>query len=192
MIQIDGTIVSMDVATRNFQCELSKCKGACCIQGDSGAPMEEHETRLLENELEAIKPYMRQEGIEAIEEQGLPYMTDSDGDVVTVLVNNKECSFVIFENGTAKCAIEKAYFDGKTNFRKPLSCHLYPVRTKKYKDFEGVNYDQWEICKPAVVNGKRNNTPLYIFLREALVRKYGEEWYNQLSFVAQKLEQEKG
>ena len=190
MIQIENTIVSIDVVQKKFLCDLSKCKGMCCIHGDSGAPLEEEEGQILEQLYKKIKPYMRRDGIEAIEAEGNVHMIDKDEDLVTVLVNNKECAFVIFEDGIAKCSIEKAYEEGAIQFRKPLSCHLYPVRVKKYRDFEGVNYDKWEICKPAILNGDVNDVPLYVFLKEPLERKFGKEWYNQLTYVAEEINKE--
>lgn len=187
MIQIQDTIISFDVLQKKFKCDLTKCKGACCIHGDSGAPLEQDEALELEKIYPLVKPFMRKSGIEAIEKVGNVHLVDSDGDTVTVLVNNKECSFVIFEDGIAKCAIEKAYFEGKISFRKPISCHLYPVRVKRYTEFKGVNYDKWEICKPAVENGEKTDSPLYIFLKDSLVRKFGEEWYKELLMVNEEL-----
>lgn len=184
MIQIENTIVSIDIVQKKFLCDLSKCRGMCCVHGDSGAPLEENEGQILEELYKDIKPFMRKDAIEAIEKEGSVHMIDKDGDLVTVLVNNKECAFVVFEEGIAKCSIEKAYNEGIINFRKPISCHLYPVRVKKYRDFDGVNYDKWEICKPAIQNGEENIVPLYIFLKEPLERKFGKEWYQQLIYVA--------
>lgn len=191
MVQIDDKIISLDIFEKKFLCDLLKCKGACCIHGDSGAPLEDEEADKLDEIFEDVKPYMRKEAIEAIEKEGQPYMIDSDGDLVTVLVNNKECAFVFFENGITKCAIEKAHFDGNSKFRKPISCHLYPIRVKKYKDFEGLNYDKWDICKPAIANGQSNDLPLYKFLKEPLIRKYGTEWYKQLNWAAEEIKKEK-
>jgi len=187
MIQIDNTIISLDLVTTKFVCDLAKCKGYCCVHGDSGAPLEDKEAKILEKIYPKIKPYMRESGIKAIEKAGNVHIIDNDGDVVTVLIDNNECSFVVFENGIARCAIEKAFNDGKIKFRKPVSCHLYPVRTKKYKDFEGVNYNKWDICKPAVEKGEKENKFLYIFLQDSLKRKYGNEWYNQLVLVAENI-----
>lgn len=190
MIQIEDQLISMDVVEKRFTCDIKKCKGACCVQGDSGAPLEEWEAGILEKLYPSIKPYLRRKGIKAIEKQGV-HVVDSDGDVVTPLVDNKECAYAIFEDGIALCGIEKAYDDGKTDFQKPLSCHLYPIRAKKYEKFEGLNYDEWDICKPALVLGSRLNKKVYEFVKDALIRKYGEEWYRQLSFVTQNLESKK-
>ncbi|HBH47428.1 MAG TPA: DUF3109 domain-containing protein [Bacteroidales bacterium] len=186
MVQIRETLISMDVIEKKFCCDLSKCKGVCCIEGDSGAPLADNETDILEEEIDHIKPYMRPEGIDAVEQMG-EWVIDIENDKVTPLINQKECAYVIFEDGIAKCAIEKAYFDNKTRFRKPVSCHLYPVRTKKYRDFEAVNYDVWSICKPALKHGEAEGLYVYQFLQESLIRKYGEAWYNELEIAADML-----
>lgn len=179
MIIIENSIISRDIADNCFSCDLSQCKGACCIMGDSGAPLEKHEVRILKKIYRNIKPYLRPEGIEAIEKTGTS-TTDIENDTVTPLVNGRECAYVVFENGIAFCGIEKAFLNGATKFRKPASCHLYPIRIKKYKTYEAVNYDRWEICKPAIVKGTNEKQPLYKFLKTALVDKYGREWYAQL------------
>ena len=129
---------------------------------------------------------MRLEGINAVEQQG-HWVIDIENDTVTPLINNKECAFVILEDGIAKCSIEKAYFDGKTSFRKPVSCHLYPIRTKKYRDFEAVNYDEWTICKPALKYGEEQGVYVYQFAQDSLIRKYGEDWYKELQIAAETL-----
>jgi hypothetical protein len=183
MIQIDKTVVSFDVFEKKFCCNLQKCKGACCIHGDSGAPLKEEEAELLEKIYPLVKPYLREDGIKAIELKGC-YTIDTDGDLVTPLINNEECAFVIFENGIAKCGIEKAYEEKIIDFQKPISCHLYPIRVTKYSSFEAINYHQWDICKHALAEGKKNNLPLYIFLKNPLCREYGAEWYLQLEIAA--------
>jgi hypothetical protein len=183
MLQIDKTILSLDILDKRFACDLKKCKGACCIHGDSGAPLEENEVGLLEQLFFKIKPYLRKVGVTAIEKQGTSVI-DSDGDKVTPLVNNKECAYVVFEAGIAKCAIEKAFLDNEITFRKPISCHLYPIRITKYFDFEALNYHKWEICKAAITQGEKDNIPLYIYLSESLTRKFGKEWYQQLRIAA--------
>ena len=190
MIQIDDTIISIDFIKSRFKCDLEKCKGACCIHGDSGAPLEESEAILLEKIYDKVIPFMREEGIESIKKNGNVHMVDSDGDTVTILVDNKECAFVYFENGIARCSIEKAFFEKKINFRKPISCFLYPARVKKYKDFKAVNYDKWEICHPAIKNGEESDMPLYVFLKDSFISKFGEEWYKQLAYVADEIKKE--
>ena len=187
MLQIDNAIVSFDVLEKKFECDLSKCKGACCILGDSGAPVDEAEAELLDKLYNKVKPYLRKEGIEAIDKQGT-WTIDDDGDMVTPLIDGKECAYVVFENDVALCGIEKAYFDKKIKFRKPISCHLYPIRTKKYSSFEAVNYNQWDICRDARDLGIINNTPLFVFLKDSLIRKFGKKWYNELTIAKNMLE----
>ncbi|MGB3074785.1 MAG: DUF3109 family protein [Chitinophagales bacterium] len=180
MILIDRTIVSDDLLEKKFVCALDKCKGACCVAGDSGAPLDFEETAILEEIYESVKPYMTAEGIESVEKFG-KWLIDSEGDFVTPLVlGMKQCAYVFFENDIAQCAIEKAYFDGKTTFRKPVSCHLYPVRITKYGDYDAVNYNQWDVCSPACKNGKELGVSVYQFVKDALIRKYGAEWFKQL------------
>lgn len=179
MILIDNTSVSDDLFQVHFCCNLPKCQGACCVIGDAGAPLEEDEIAVLHDELDNFRPYMTDRGIETIEEQGV-FDYDPNGRFVTPLVNDGECAFANFIDGIAYCAIEKAFFDKKTHFRKPVSCHLYPVRITVYDTFEAVNYHKWHVCKPALKKGSRDGVPLYKFLKEALVRKYGEAWYQRL------------
>jgi len=186
MLQIENTILSLDIIEKKFLCDLDKCKGACCVLGDSGAPLKKDEAQLLEVIFPSLKPYLRNEGIEAIEKQGA-YVIDSDGDMVTPLVNNKECAYAIFEKGIAKCGIEKAFLDNRIDFQKPVSCHLYPIRVTKYSSFEALNYHQWEICKPARQLGVKKELPVFVFLKQPLVREYGEEWYKQLELASRTL-----
>lgn len=183
MLQIDNTILSLDIIEKKFLCDLDKCKGACCVLGDSGAPLKKDEAQLLQVIFPSLKPYLRSEGIEAIEKQGA-YVIDSDGDMVTPLVNNKECAYAIFEKGIAKCGIEKAFLDNRIDFQKPVSCHLYPIRVTKYSSFEALNYHQWEICQPARKLGAKKDLAVYSFLKQPLVREYGEDWYKQLELAA--------
>jgi hypothetical protein len=186
MLQIKDTLISLDVIEKKFCCDLSICKGVCCVQGDSGAPLTDDEIDIIEEEYENFKSYLRPEAISAIDSQGI-WVIDVENDKVTPLINNKECAYVIFDGDIAKCAIEKAYFDGKTKFRKPISCHLYPVRTKQYRDFTAVNYDRWEICNPALRLGMHKGIYVYNFLEESLIRKFGEEWYSELRIAADSL-----
>jgi hypothetical protein len=179
MLEIGRTVISSDLITSNFSCDLSICKGACCVSGDSGAPLEKDEVRILDEIYPAIKRYLSPESVKTIEEYGTS-VTDIEGDIVTPLNDGKECAFVVFENEIAFCAIEKAFKDGVISFRKPLSCHLYPVRIKKYHHIDAVNYDRWEICSPAIVKGNDLQTPVYEFTRSALERKYGSGWFLQL------------
>lgn len=184
MIIIENTIVSDDIASQHFACKLNACKGACCVSGDSGAPLEYEETAILEDIYDDVKPYMTEKGIKSVEQYG-KYMIDSEGEFVTPLVDgNKECAYTIFENGIALCGIEKAYREGKIKFPKPISCHLYPIRIKKYRDYDAVNYDRWDICSPACTHGRKQGIHIYEFVKTALIRKYGEAWYKQLEGAA--------
>lgn len=183
MFLIGDTLVSEELFTEDFVCNLSKCKGECCVDGDSGAPLEDSELAVLDEIYEKIKPYLRKEGIEAIEEQGT-YVKDIDGEWTTPLVKGKECAYVIFDDrGIAKCGIEKAWENGVTSFKKPISCHLYPVRLKKHKDFTAVNYHEWDICSPACALGKELKINVAHFVKDALIRKFGAEWYDELMKV---------
>jgi len=179
MIIIDNTSISDDLYLVKFCCHLQRCRGACCVAGDAGAPLEEDEISALEDELENIKPFMTEQGIQTIKETGV-FDYDIHAKFVTPLVHDGECAYAIFENGSAYCAIEKAYYAGKTTFLKPVSCHLYPVRITKYETFDAVNYEKWNICKPALKLGNREGIPLYKFLKKALIRKFGQDWYKEL------------
>lgn len=192
MIAIGKTLISEDLLEKKFVCDLNACKGACCVAGDSGAPLDKKELKQLEAVLEDVKPYMTKKGLEAIKKHG-PYVVDSDGDYTTTLVSEKaECAFVFFdENKIAKCAIEQAYSEGKINWKKPISCHLYPVRISAYKNYDAVNYSHWDICAPACACGDKLNVPVYKFLKEPLIRKYGKDWYTELEKSAKLYEEHK-
>ena len=188
MVQIDNTLVSNDVFEKRFLCDLAACKGACCVEGESGAPLEAAEIEILENILDEVKPYMRPEGIARIEETGV-FTIDTDGEYVTPLVNDAECAFVIFdERGIAKCAIEKAFREGKTDFPKPISCHLYPIRLTELKDFTALNYNYWPVCDPALVCGAKLDVKVYKFLKEPIIRKFGEDYYKKMEIAAEHFE----
>jgi hypothetical protein len=186
MIIVGNTLVSEDLFDQQFVCDLNACKGACCIEGESGAPLEQDELLRIDENLEAVKPFMRQEGIQAIDKSG-PYVVDDDGDFVTSLVGQHgECVFVNFdEKGIAKCALEQAFNAGATNWKKPISCHLYPVRLAKLTEYVAVNYHKWQVCEPACACGKSLKVPVYKFLREPLIRRFGEDWFAELEVVAQ-------
>ena len=188
MLQIGKAIVSLDVIEKKFICDISKCFGACCVEGDSGAPLEEEEKQIIEDIYPDIKEYLTDKGIQEIEKQGTSVI-DDDGDLVTPIINGKECVYTIFENGVAQCGIEKAYFDGKISYRKPISCQLYPIRIDKYPEFEAVNYNKWEICKPARELGFKKGVPVYQFLKEPLIRKYGSDWYKELEYAAANIDE---
>lgn len=190
MIQIEDKILSQDIFDKLFLCDLSKCKGSCCVEGESGAPLEDEETEILEKIYPKIKHLLPEVSRKIIEEQGT-WVVDMDGDKVTPINNGRECVYVYFEeDGTAKCGIEKAYNQGIVDFKKPISCHLYPIRVTKYKDFEALNYHQWPICEPARVLGKEVGLPIFKFLKEPLIRKYGEEFYAHLEEVDKLLKEE--
>lgn len=184
MIAIENTIVSEHLIEKKFVCDLNACKGECCVAGDAGAPLEEEEISILEDIMDKVAPYLSEAGLAAIEEQGV-FVVDDDGDYTTPLIQGKECAFTVFEKGIAKCGIEKAFNEKKISWKKPISCHLYPVRITKYKDYDAVNFHQWDVCKPACDCGERLNVPVYKFLQEPLKRKYGEAWYKQLELADQ-------
>jgi hypothetical protein len=179
MLIIDDILVSDDLYLVSFRCPLEKCLGACCVEGDAGAPLEEEEISRLEDYLERIKAFMIPEGIEAVEKYGV-FDYDADGTYVTPLIRDGDCAFINFTDGIAWCSIERAYEQGKIPFRKPLSCHLYPVRLTRVGKSEAVNYHQWQICAPALETGENEGIPLYVFLKDALIRKFGEAWYAKL------------
>jgi Protein of unknown function (DUF3109) len=180
MIKVGDVLVSDEIRDKAFVCDLEKCKGACCVEGDYGAPLEEEELSILKRIYHKIKPYLTAQGIQAIESEGT-HVIDPDGDYSTPVIDGRECAYSHYdERGILKCGIEEAYNNGKISFRKPISCHLYPIRITKKKDFEAVNYHQWSICSAACTLGKKLRVPLYKFLKDPLIRKYGEEWYGAL------------
>ncbi len=156
----------------------------CCVEGIAGAPVEKEESEIMGRIIPKIKPYLRQESWQAIEEQG-PVVKDHDGDLVTPLVKTEECAYAIFEDGIAKCAIEKAYFENRVDFRKPISCHLYPIRIKKMDNLEALNYHEWDICRSAVRYGRKQGVPVYRFVKDALIRRYGGNWFRELEETAE-------
>lgn len=186
MIEIGDTLISRDVVEKKFVCDIKTCKGQCCVDGDSGAPLEEDEAKIIDEIYEKVLPYLRPEGIEAIKKEGR-YVVDFDDDVVTPLVNEKECAYAIFENNIAKCAFEKAWEEGVIKFKKPISCHVYPIRVSKLTNRQGLNYDKWDICHSARKFGEETNTPVYKFLKEPLIRKYGKDWFKELTLIAEEL-----
>lgn len=189
MIVLQNTVISDDLKDRFFVCNLEKCKGACCVEGDLGAPLEEEELQVLADNYEQIKPYLSEAGRQAIEEQGL-YIKDWEDDYSTTTIGNRECAYAIYDDDlTLKCGIEQAYLDGKISWKKPISCHLYPIRITKYDGFEALNYDKWSICSPACSFGADLGVRVYQFLKEPLIRKYGAEWYQELEeLVAEDVE----
>lgn len=189
LVEVKDKIISTQLFERKFVCDLNACKGACCVEGDAGAPLTFEEVDILEEAYESIKPFMREEGIQEVEKSGVFYM-DQENDPVTALVNGSECAFVYFdENNIAKCAIEKAQKEGKIDFKKPISCHLYPIRVKKFNDTYALNYNEWHICEPACTCGKELNIKVYRFLKEPIIRAFGEDFFQELVEVDREIEQ---
>lgn len=181
MLEVGNVILSDDIKDEFFVCDLESCKGACCVEGDLGAPLDKDELPILRSILEEVKPYLSPAGLKAIEAYG-PYVFDSDGDFSTPTIGGKECAYAIYdEKGILKCGIEQAYLEGKISYKKPISCHMYPIRITSYAQYDAANYDRWHICSPACKLGKKLGVPVYKFLKEALIRKYGEQWYEELT-----------
>ncbi len=187
MVEIGRTIISRDIFEQHFLCDILKCKGACCIEGDSGAPLTKEEAVVIERGFPLFESYLPKKHLKEIKKQGFSVI-DSDGDLVTPLVDNRQCAYSFYDGkGILKCGMEKAYFERGTNFRKPMSCHLFPIRITEYEKFDAVNYQELAICKPGRSCGASNKLPLYKFLKEPLIRKYGEEWYEGLAIAANHL-----
>jgi hypothetical protein len=187
MIQIGETIVSQVAFEHAFCCDLSKCKGACCVEGDAGAPLLPSEVPILESIQDAIRPFLRPEGLAALEAQGVA-VKDHDGEWVTPLVDGRECAYVTFDQGVAKCGIEQAAAAGAVDWPKPISCHLYPIRVTKYQDFDALNVHHWKVCEPACSLGQELKLPVFRFLQGALVRAYGSAWMEEAEEVYQFLQ----
>lgn len=184
MLQIGNTIVSLDVVEKEFICDLDHCLGVCCIEGDAGAPITEEERETLKRILPVVWDDLLPAAREVIDEHGVAYI-DEEGDLVTSIVNGKDCVFTCYEkNGMCKCAIEKAYKEGKIDFYKPVSCHLYPIRIEQYGTYTAVNYHRWKICKAAEILGRKEGVKVYQFLKDPLIRRFGSEWYQELEFTA--------
>ncbi len=189
MLIVNDILISEDVVRKEFVCNLDACKGACCWEGDAGAPLEPAELVILDEIYDTVAPFLTEAGRKAIGEQGR-YVRDKEGDVGTTLVNNGPCAYMTLdEKGTAQCGIEQAWKAGATTFRKPISCHLYPIRVKRNEElgFEALNYDRWDICSAACALGKSLKMPVYQFLKDALIRKYGEDFYEELEAGAEYL-----
>lgn len=191
MVEIGNTIVSFDLFEQQFCCDLDICKGQCCVEGDAGAPLEIDEIAKLEEVLPVIWNDLSEAARKVIDAQGVAY-SDAEGDLVTSIVNRRECVFSYIDSaeGVCKCAIEKAYHEGKTSFYKPISCHLYPVRLKKFKDFTAVTYHRWSVCSCAETKGHKLQLPVYKFLKNPLIRRFGEAWYKELEEAAKAYEAE--
>lgn len=188
IIQVGNVLVSPDIFTEKFCCDLDKCKGQCCVEGDAGAPVTLDEIGGIEDSLDTIWTDMSASAQAIVDKQGVAYV-DQEGDLVTSIVNGKDCIFTCYENGCCLCALERAYRAKKTDFVKPISCALYPIRVKAFNnDTFGINYNRWDVCKDAVIKGKELNLPVYKFLEGPLTRRFGVEWYKELCEVAEQLE----
>ena len=198
IVQVGDVLVSPDIFTERFCCDLDACKGCCCIEGDAGAPVTLDEIGELESCLDVVWPSLSASAQSVIDKQGVAY-ADVEGDLVTSIVNGKDCVFTCYEDledaGSGHviphcclCATERAYRAGKTHWCKPISCALYPIREKHFSNgLTGINYHRWDICKAAVAKGKALDLPLYVFLKDPLVRRFGQEWYDELCAVAEQL-----
>ena len=185
MVIIQNTLVSLDILEKEFCCDLQSCHGCCCIEGDAGAPLTEDEAKQIEGILPALLPDMTKEARLVVEKQGVSYL-DPSGECVTSIVNDKECIFSRTDHqGWCYCLIEKAYNAGRIDFKKPISCHLYPIRLTKIGEYVGVEYHRWDICHCARLLGKRSHVPLYAFLKEPLIRRFGQAWYDELVLTAE-------
>jgi hypothetical protein len=190
MLRIDNNIISLDLLERKFRCDLPQCLGNCCRYGDSGAPLTSEEVITLDEISEAVMPYLRAEGRAEIEAKGSS-VVDFEGDMVTPLIGNEECAYTVLEGNIFMCGIERAWAEGKVSFRKPLSCHLFPVRIKKYSNFCAVNYEEWSICFSAREKGKSEGVYAYEFLKEPLIRALGEDVYRQICIAAEEIRKQK-
>lgn len=183
MLEVGNVLVSDDVLEKKFVCDLSKCKGACCVEGDLGAPVDHDEVEMLEDIYDEVAPYMTEAGRRVVEEVGVVDV-DFEGEYVTPTIDKRECAYAIYdEQNVLKCAIEQAHLDGKISWKKPISCHLYPIRIRKLADIDALNYDRWSICAPACDLGDKLKVEVYKFLKEPLIRKYGEQWYSNLEEI---------
>ncbi len=183
MFQIDDKLISEQLFEKKFICDLPSCKGACCVEGDSGAPLNDGEIVILKEIYPAIEKYLTIAAKKIIKKHGLSRI-DGDGDTVTPLINNRECVYAYHdEEGVLKCAIEKAFLNGKINFRKPISCYLFPIRIKEYKDFTAINYEEEKICKPALILGEKLGIPVFRFLKEPIIQHFGETFFEDLEKI---------
>lgn len=191
MIQIKDTLISEDIFETCFVCDLGKCKGMCCVEGDAGAPLTHEEYEAIKDVLPEIWDGLSPKARELIEKQGIAYI-DDDGELVTSIIKGRECVFTYFDaDGVCRCAIDNAFREGKISVQKPISCHLYPIRLRKYDDFTALNYDRWSVCRPALRLGKKTGIKLYQFLKEPLICKFGEEWYQEVCQIAELLSKTK-
>ena len=180
MLVVGKAVLSDDIIEKAFVCDLQKCKGACCVEGDAGAPLEEEELAILEAIYEDVAPFLTEEGRSEIEKRRV-YVKDRDGDYTTPTLHGRECAYAIYDKqGMLQCGIELAWKAGKIDYKKPISCHLYPIRIDHYDHYDALNYHRWHICSAACTLGEKLEVPVYAFLKDALIRKYGEAWFNEL------------
>lgn len=190
LIEIEGRIVVTDILSECFACDLSQCHGICCVEGNAGAPLEEQELELLEAEYENFREYMTPEGRASVAEQGF-FVVDEEGDYTTPLIGDADCAYVLREHGVTLCAVEKAYREGKTTFKKPISCHLYPIRVTQFSDgTEGLNYHRWSVCAPARACGSKSGIRVYESLKEPIIRRFGAPFYEAMEHAAKYLTDE--
>ncbi len=198
ILQIGDILISSDILTEKFCCDLSACKGQCCIEGDAGAPVTAEEIMEIENTLDEVWSDLSASAQATIDKQGVAY-TDAEGDLVTSIVNGKDCVFTYYDDiddfqsqkpitGCCLCALEKAFRSGRSSFCKPISCALYPIREKRFKDGTiALNYHRWKVCRDAVRKGEELNIPIYRFLESPLTRRFGQSWYKELCEIAEDL-----
>ena len=185
ILDINSVLVSSDIITEEFCCDLDSCKGVCCVEGDAGAPVTPDEIAGIENALDSVWGDLSAQAQAVVDRQGVAY-TDRDGDLVTSIVGGKDCVFTCYEGGCCLCALERAFRQGRTQFVKPISCALYPIREKRFADgTTALNYNRWDVCRDAVEKGRRLHLPVYRFLEAPLVRRFGQEWYDELSLTAE-------
>lgn len=184
ILEVGGVLISSEILTEHFCCDYEKCKGICCVEGDAGAPVTLDEVAGIEDALDTVWPMLSASAQSVIDQQGVCY-NDKDGDLVTSIVRGRDCVFTCYEGGNCLCALERAFRQGKTRFCKPVSCALYPIREKSFDNgLVGLNYNRWSVCKDAIEKGKALNLPVYKFLKEPLIRRFGEAWYDELCEVA--------
>ena len=180
ILEVGCVLISSDILTERFCCDYEKCKGICCVEGDAGAPVTMDEVAGIEDALDTVWPDLSASAQSVIDKQGVAY-TDKEGDLVTSIVRGKDCVFTCYDGDSCLCALEKAYRNGKTRFCKPISCALYPIREKRFSGgLVGLNYNRWAVCKMAIAKGILENLYLYQFLRDPLIRRFGEDWYQEL------------
>ena len=189
ILEVGGVLISSEILTEYFCCDYAKCKGICCVEGDAGAPVTLDEVAAIEDALDTVWPDLSASAQSVIDRQGVAY-ADRDGDLVTSIVNGRDCVFTCYDGDSCLCALERAYRAGKTAFCKPVSCALYPIREKNFGNgLIGLNYHRWAVCKDAVAKGKVLQMPVYRFLKEPLIRRFGQQWYDELCEVAAMLQQ---